>query len=452
MVRRHLPAGEKVAAVSSILLRQNPTEQRVKENKVARLLERSVFYLLMALLMFGPLAFGAVDTWSLAIVEIGGALLLFAWTLQQLFDKKAVVVINPLFYPACLLGLVILAQLAFRTAAYDFVAHGKALEYLSYGAILFVSVQVFRREERARQFFLVLAVFGFLMALFAILQNATAPGMLYWVRKPRYPGWIFGTYVNHSHYAGLMELLTPIPVVLTLSDRFTRAKRAMFGFTALIMAGSLVLSQSRAGMISLALELLFLGMVVLRSHRKQSAMRALALVTLALVVFIAWYGSSAIFARFQSTQNVQQDSAQRLRIVKDSLPMVAQRPILGWGIGNFPVAYPQFRTFYTDYYVNQAHNDYVQFLVECGLVGAVAVLLFVVMLFWNCFRRVRGWQERLHPALCLAALTGCVGLLVHSFADFNLQIPANAVLFYVLAGASLLPRETRILRISRESR
>jgi O-antigen ligase len=112
--------------------------------------------------------------------------------------------------------------------------------------------------------------------------------------------------------------------------------------------------------------------------------------------------------------------------------MFSRRPFLGWGLGSFAFVYPQFRSFYTDYLVNEAHNDFLQVLVETGLAGAVAMLWFIVALYRNSLRRIRGSRFDLYNAVRLGAITGCTGLLVHSFVDFNLHIPANAAIFYVL--------------------
>jgi len=113
--------------------------------------------------------------------------------------------------------------------------------------------------------------------------------------------------------------------------------------------------------------------------------------------------------------------------------MAAKRPILGWGLGTFPVVYPQFRTFYTNFYVNEAHNDYLQFLAETGALGFAALLWFIWRLYRNALRRIQEWTTDLNGSIALAGLLGCTGILVHSFVDFNLQIPANAAWFYVLA-------------------
>jgi O-antigen ligase len=132
----------------------------------------------------------------------------------------------------------------------------------------------------------------------------------------------------------------------------------------------------------------------------------------------------------------------RLTIDRDCLRMLAQRPVLGWGLGAFPVVYPEFRSFYTTLFVNQAHNDYLQLLVETGLAGFSIAVWFLVLVFRKAAGKLEDWTETASGALTAAALLGCVGILVHSFLDFNLQIPANAALFYVLCAiAAAAPLE-----------
>jgi O-antigen ligase len=120
-------------------------------------------------------------------------------------------------------------------------------------------------------------------------------------------------------------------------------------------------------------------------------------------------------------------------MLEDSLKMVRQRPLLGWGFGTFPVVYPSFRSFYTNLAVNAAHNDFVEVTVETGLLGFALMVAFIYLLYRNGLRRVQHWRHDPRASTALAALVGCTGLLVHSFSDFNLQVPANAALFFVLA-------------------
>jgi O-antigen ligase len=138
----------------------------------------------------------------------------------------------------------------------------------------------------------------------------------------------------------------------------------------------------------------------------------------------------------------------RFQINRDGLHMFSQRPVLGWGLGCFPVAYPQFRTFYTNFFVNQAHDDYLQLLVEMGLLGFGVVVWYLVVLFRRAGRKIRNWSSEVGGAVTLACMLGIVGILVHSAVDFNLEIPANAALFYVFCTVAasepmVVPRRKR---------
>ena len=92
------------------------------------------------------------------------------------------------------------------------------------------------------------------------------------------------------------------------------------------------------------------------------------------------------------------------------------------------------------FFVNAAHNDYLQVLVETGLAGFACVVWFIILLYRNGLRRFDGGNQTWRGVLRVAALVGCTGILVHSLFDFNLQIPANAALFYVFCAlVSSLP-------------
>ena len=131
--------------------------------------------------------------------------------------------------------------------------------------------------------------------------------------------------------------------------------------------------------------------------------------------------------------------------------MWIHRPILGWGLGTFPVVYPQFRSFYTRFYINEAHNDYAQLLVETGLGGFAIAVWFLVLTFRHAGAKLENWTDTANGTLTVAAMLGCVGILVHSFLDFNLQIPANAALFYALCAIAASHKFQESLRQQRRT-
>ena len=393
-----------------------------------------------ALLFFAVLSFGAVEEWSVSVLEAGAALLFLAWAARQVISGQLQIEPSPLYAPAFLFAAVAAAQLGFGITANRYATLTASLEYLAYGILLFLTIQSFTGERSAKAILWTLTLFGFALAVFAVAQDLTSNGKIYWLLTLHNGGSPFGPYVNHDHYAGLMEMLAPIPIVLSLGSLFRGGKRALVAFAGIVMAGTIVLSQSRAGTASFLVEMgLLLGLLV---WRKKNGRIAAALGTLCLMVlaFVVWLGTNALWHHFTELQDWM-----RLAMTKDGLRMLWHKPVLGWGLGTFTTVYPQFRSFYTNLFVNAAHNDYVQVLVETVLIGFAAVVWFVVEVYRAGLRNVEGWSRDWSRALGLAALIGCTGLLVHSFFDFNLQIPANACMFYFLCAvatrAGTLPQQ-----------
>jgi O-antigen ligase len=192
-------------------------------------------------------------------------------------------------------------------------------------------------------------------------------------------------------------------------------------------------------MLAFAVEMAVLA-VWLRPHQRNWRQHAILGGFLVVVIgLLVWIGGNEMTRRLASIHSETRQELSggvRLTIARDSLRMWKQRPLLGWGLGTFPEVYPQFRSFYTSFFVNQAHNDYAQLLTETGLAGFAIALWFLVLVFRRARVKLENWPETANGVLTLAALLGCVGILVHSFLDFNLQIPANAALFYVLCASA----------------
>jgi O-antigen ligase len=401
----------------------------------ASLLDSVLFYGVFGLLLFGPLAFGAVEPWSVLALEAGAAVLFVLWTIRQVQSSELRVVGNPLLYPMLVFAALIIAQLAFGITAYRFQTFSVGLLYCAYGLLCFLVAQCLRRTSQVKTLTVAFSSYGFGMALFALVQGIRSNGKLYWVRTPAHGGWIYGPYVNHDHYAGLMEMLAPIPLVFALTRYAHGPGKTMAAVAAALMASSIFLSGSRGGMAAFAIQMAILA--VLASKKQKPGRTALAAgIFLAVVVgLLAWLGGGELANRMASIQaeaRAELSGGTRVAIDRDALKMFAHRPILGWGLGVFPTVYPQFRTFYTNFFVNAAHNDYLQLLVEMGALGFAIMLWFIVVVYSRAIKKLGYWPSDTNGAVTLAAVLGVTGILVHSLVDFNLQIPANAALFYVL--------------------
>jgi len=391
-----------------------------------------VLYGLAGVLMYGVITFGAVEPWSLFGFQTMAAGLFVLWAAQQVITG-AEFVLSPLYVPVALFAAIVGAQLLLHRTAYQYMTRTTSFTYAAYAMILFVAVQMLRTEDDIKRLAGFLTVVGFLVAIFAVIQNLSSKNEIYWLVPVRGPSFIFGPYVNHNHYAGLMEMLAPFPLVLSMMEELTPPKRVLLGFAGVFVAGTIFLSLSRGGMTAFGFEVVFLAGVLWWKNASRRSAAILAAACLLILIFLVWLGGRSLVERFVSFKTDDASYHTRIQIARDSIAMIKARPVMGWGLGNFTTVYPKYRTFYADVFINAAHNDYVQVLTETGVLGFVVVLGFLTVVYVRGFRKIRGSRLDLTQAVTLAALLGITGILVHSFVDFNLQIPANAAVFYVLA-------------------
>ena len=331
-----------------------------------------LLYGTFGLLMFGPLAFGAVEPWSIFVLEAGSVLLTVIWLARQWLDGEIVIRWNPLFLPMSGFGILILLQFVLRTSAYQHDSFSSALLYCAYGMLCFLAGQVLVRSAQARKLGLIFTVYGSAIAGFALLYGVSPNGRLYWFYPLSHGGWIYGPYVNHNHYAGLMEMLAPIPLVLSLTRLAEDKERIAAGVAAAVMVGTIFLSGSRGGMLAIFVELAVLAAILMRHKKSVRVAIGLGAFAVVLVTMLTWLGGKELTARvstISSESRTEISGGMRTSIDRDAIRMFRDRPVVGWGLGTFPTVYPQFRSFYTNFFVNEGHNDYLQLLAEMGSVS-----------------------------------------------------------------------------------
>src|SRR5579862_9374292 len=321
---------------------------RVEPSSSLRLVpERALSVLrlgIVVLLFFGPLAYGAVEPWSTFIVESGTGLLFLLWTIQQIRRETLHVTANPLYGPILAFSIVIILQLALKQTANQTATLSTAILYIAYGLLSFLTVQSLRQTNCLKSLGTLVSAYGTSIAIFAMLQGLTSNGRLYWLRTPRFGGWIYGPYVNHNHYAGLMEMLAPIPLVFAFSRYAHGRKQWLAASAAAFMGATIFLSGSRGGMAAFAVQVVILGVIFYR--RKRSVARYAILALAALVVgLVVWVGGADLTTRlgtFPQETRHELSGGTRINIDRDALRMFVKKPILGWGLGTFGDVYPQY--------------------------------------------------------------------------------------------------------------
>lgn len=392
-----------------------------------------------ALLAFAVLAHGGVEDWARAIFESGAALLFLVWASRFYFHPAEPVPIPALLLPLVAFEIFVCIQWLFRITASPFSTHTQLLLLSADLILIFLAAQAFQTLEHWRRLVWFLIVFGFLVSGFGILQHLTFNGKLYWFREMTYGGVPFGPYVNRNHFAGFVELILPLSLVPLVLGKVRRERLASVAIFAVIPLSALFLAASRAGIISVFGEaVLLLLLLLIRRSLGKSALVGAAVLILAFSL-VSWIGVKQILSRFSSFQKLEVSEGKRVSMRRGTWRMFLDHPIAGAGFGAFRIVYPLYETEYDGKVVNHAHNDYLEALAETGALGGLCCAGFLGVLFLVSVRRIQNPSSPFAGVLHLAGLTGCVGFLIHSLADFNLHIPANAFLFLLMALLATAP-------------
>jgi O-antigen ligase len=412
--------------------------------------------------VFSALAHGAVEAWSVFVFEIIIIALIVLWCIKVVADKRLKLNVPDVAIPiAALVAVGLVQSIAFTNGAGGWISLSKNVEYtraavtvLIFLVISFlIAANFFGTRERLSILSHFLVIYGFGMAMFALIQHYTWNGRFYWIR-PTEATSAFGPFANHNHFAGYMEMLVLLPVALVVTRGVRTELRVLYGFAATVMGLAIVLSLSRGGIISMTAGMIFLALVSLRlprrhhsraerSHVAQLVSRfAIVVAIIAMIAGgIFWLGADPVINRIKVGQagaagRSETFFSSRGWVWRDTITMIKSNPVLGVGLGAYDTAFSMYTKSDGSLRVPQAHNDYLQIVADCGVVGGLIAIWFLIILFRTVMRGIRS-RDPLYAGLALGSGSGIFALLVHSLFDFNLQLPANALLFLVLVAIAV---------------
>ena len=207
------------------------------------------------------------------------------------------------------------------------------------------------------------------------------------------------------------------------------------------MVIALILTRSRMGNTAFFSSLLVCGVFGMVLQRRVTRGAVIFFVSLLLVdMYLVgnFFGVDEVVERLQNT-NVQED--KRAVVASDTIVMWKDHFWVGTGANTFFQAYTEGGYVSPNsLWYRHAHNDYLEFGSGYGFIG-FALLGFVVLAsLWQAIQAQRRRRSRVMQGLGFGAMMGIVSLLIHSFADFNLQIPANSLWFVVLLALAWVAR------------
>ena len=303
---------------------------------------------------------------------------------------------------------------------------------------------------------------GFALAMVAILQKAILGddafgGMrIYGFWEPEFKLTTpFGPYVNKNHFAGWMLMAIPVAIGLAISElqhasaRFSHGARSaivwlsepeggrmsMYLTAALLMTVSLLMTGSRSGLACFAIAVVGAAAFSQRRGSKRAVLGVSLLAVVFLAVALVWAGRDAALGRFASDRGSVQ---LRLDVWKISGQILRQFPIFGTGLNTFGTATVVYHPPGADQHFTEAHNDYVQLVVEGGVFAFTLVLLAMIGVGRGIAARFRDKVDGPDAYwLRVGATTGLIAIALQSAVEFSLQMPGNAVLFVVLLAMAL---------------
>jgi len=185
-----------------------------------------------------------------------------------------------------------------------------------------------------------------------------------------------------------------------------------------------------------------LWMAVRRMGPKQ--MLGGAAVLIAALAMVSWLGVKEIAQRFSTMKAMEVSSGKRASMRRDTWRIFVDHPWMGTGLGTLQMVFPPYETLYDGRVVNHAHNDYLEALAETGIAGGLCCALYLGLLLFHSSQQSSAGNSSFAAVLNLTGLVACAGFLVHSLVDFNLHMPANAQLFFLVAtlATAIIPLKT----------
>lgn len=451
--------------------------------------DRWVFYGLLLLLFWLPLPMGSNRPWAVDVMTLGASVLLFAWLGLCLFGKATITVraryLLPLLIWLVWLGYIIfqllplppqwLAWLSAPSLALHQAVAGLEtdpgalsvsinssatvrglLTSLGYFSIFWLTILcVGQGRSRMRLVLQVIALAAMLQALYGSIMVLSGIEWGFFQEKVYYRDVATGTFINRNNLAGYLELGAAAAMGLILTDMqrrrwlgwrvwfgnvldlFYSRKMRMRVYLGLMVIG-LVLTRSRMGNTAFFVGLFACGAIYILLRERRLFFKAVLLLASFLLVDMLivnhWYGLEKVIQRVEQTRISTQI---RTDAYMDYPELIAHYWRAGAGLGNFDDAYPPFQSETTPGYWDHAHNDYVEILVDTGVVGLLLLLGLALYCVRHALRVIALRKDRLMNGVCFASFMGAVAIGLHSLVSFNLQIPATAATLLCLLALGL---------------
>jgi len=328
---------------------------------------------------------------------------------------------------------------------------------LAYCFLFFITITLVNTGKRLRYILIVISAAGVFQAIYGSLEVLS--GLQYsLVFKLPVSHIATGSFVYKNHYANFLLLCLSAAIGYMIASlrvrsgssprerlrrivRFWLSNKVLFRIGIIIMVIALVMSRSRMGNSAFFIAMTItatLGLIYFKPRQKSYVALFISMLVIDILIVSSLFGLKQVQQRIEQT-NLTQES--RDEVVTDALPLLSQYGVIGTGGGTFYTVYPQVQSESIQHFYDHAHNEYLQFAIEFGIVGAAIIAMLVLLCAKSALSAMRHRRHPLPRGTAFATVMAVIGMALHSTVDFPLQAPANTAIFIILLALGALSRD-----------
>ena len=396
--------------------------------------------LLLVILFAAPLVLGAARLWwELPLLGLAAGLML----VQAVRLARAHEPLRVDFIDLAVVAFTVYAIARWQTSPAEYYSRLEILNVVAYATVFLSCRYGLVRRSHALLLLGLLVVLG----VFELGFGYYLSQHLDWcpfgpdenLQQDYAPRWV-GTYGCPNHYGEILVMGMSAALAWAAFSKLSWPLRIFLFWVAALISLGIVFSGSRGTWLGAGAAIFALTLAGMRYGTVRWWVPVLgALVLLGGIGGLIAH-SSLGQQRINETEQLafgQVPGYIRVVLARDALRIAHDHPLFGTGPATFVFIHPRYQDAHFSHRAIMAHDDYLNCLADYGAVGFVIAMIFVAGVTRQLLRRPRAagrWQDRV---ILTASLMAWSALLIHSFVDFNLHIPANALMFFALTGMGL---------------
>lgn len=331
---------------------------------------------------------------------------------------------------------------------------------VSYTAFLCLSLLLINSRERTEQIIWTVIAAATLQAVYGTFMVLSEVEWGFFQPKAAFLGNATGTFTNRNHMAGYLEVALALGVGYILANpshysgnirqrllqflSMLTGKKVLLRLLLAIIVIALVMTRSRMGNTAFFASMILTGVMALyfmRYKTRSTVILLSSMLVIDMAIVGTYFGADELIERLKESS---QETESRDEVARDVIEIWKEYPVFGTGSGTFTHVYPSLKSeaVVTSRIYNNAHNDILQFLSEFGLPAFLVLCWVVGYALSNVVNAMRKRHSHFSKGIGFGSMMAIIALMIHSTVDFNLQIPANALMFMLVLALSAISRWT----------